>query len=132
MKTKRLILTAFLLIFLVNIGLNCYNAVFGDTGQNNTSKERVRKQSLCEKRGGKELPDKVLLMQKCILEGPLLLLDSTKFDSITRVINKPEYKDTLKIKMKIVYGNNCRCVDPPKDYTGKMGCDLTWETFCVR
>lgn len=144
MKTKKSVL-AVILLFLSGIGINVYSSL-GDKSNDvrkslryNTVKKK--KTFICTGRGGKELPEKVLLMQKCIIEGPLFLIDPVKFDSVTNLINihSEEFADTLehktdttKIKMKLVLGNNCRCVDPPKEYYGKMGCDLTWETFCVR
>lgn len=141
METKRFILTAIFFTLLTSIVLNG-NTVFGDTNKGKLSKKRTPKTFVCEQRGGKELPDKVLRMQKCILEGPLFLLDPAKFDSVTKIINMSEKavdtfyiknaSDTIKLQTRIVLGRNCQCVTPPENYNGEMGCNLTWETFCIR
>lgn len=65
----------------------------------------------CTGRGGKEMPKKILRLDRCTIEIKISI--GTTFETT------------------IVKGAQCKCLDDPRGYVGDMGCDLTWETSCV-
>lgn len=65
----------------------------------------------CTRRGGKEMPKKILRLTGCKISVKYTIGQTTGY----------EY----------VEGQECKCLDDPSGYVGEMGCDLTWETSCV-
>lgn len=65
----------------------------------------------CTKRGGTEMPKKILRLDRCFI----------KFGgSLGRAV-----------ELEGVWGSRCQCENKPSGYEGVLGCDLTWETSCV-
>ncbi|MBQ7823694.1 MAG: hypothetical protein IJ338_05930 [Bacteroidaceae bacterium] len=134
MSAKNLITSIGVSALLLGIGMNTHRA-WNDhgikeaslsqfvIGQGTTSSSTS---SQCTERGGKELPQKVLQLERYIKEihgdismsAALSLLSGGTIGGIS---------SGHKLEGDIVFGHQCTCKTPPTDYNGKLGCDLTWE-----
>lgn len=74
---------------------------------------------MCVGRGGSEMPKQVLIREDC-----------TYYIQIGGDISISQSGGGGGVQWEKVQGNRCSCKNPLSGYSGKLGCNLTWETAC--
>ena len=140
MNVKNLITSIGLSALLLGIGMNTHQA-WNDHGiKEATLSQFVEGQSdpgsptlRCTERGGTEKRELVLMREICLKEVeniPMSVAES--FLNLIKSGNSTTVSSISgNLDGRIVFGNQCSCLDPGADYEGVRGCNLFWETNCI-
>ena len=136
MNVKNLIASIGVSALLLGIGMNTHRA-WNDHGIKEASLSQfvvgqgISNSTVCQctERGGTELPDKVLQLEKYIkeIQGNGLINTALSFLSGGSLAG---ISSGFGLGGNIIYGYRCTCLDAPTGYTGDLGCNLSWEKIC--